>query len=181
MKQMVTFITGNAKKAEYLEKYLGFPVAHEKIDLDEIQSLDLYNIVEHKVREAYKKIGKPVLVEDASLEFVELGRLPGTFIRFFLEEMSEEKICQLLDEKDRWAIAKTIYGYFDGERLEFFEAVHPWVITENPRWNNGYGWDRIFIPDGYTETRAEMNEENHIKNYLQIKPLEKVKRFLLTL
>lgn len=101
MKQMVTFITGNAKKAEYLEKYLGFPVAHEKIDLDEIQSLDLYNIVEHKVREAYKKIGKPVLVEDASLEFVELGRLPGTFIRFFLEEMSEEKICQLLDEKDR--------------------------------------------------------------------------------
>lgn len=93
MKKTITFITGNQKKAEYLEKYLGFPVAHEKIDLPEIQSLDLYEVVEYKVREAYKKIQSPVLVEDASLEFIALGRLPGTFIKFFLEEMSEETLC----------------------------------------------------------------------------------------
>lgn len=89
----ITFITGNPKKAEYLEKYLGFPIEHIKLDLDELQSLDLYEIVEHKVRQAYAKIGKPVLVEDASLEFSAFGRLPGTFIKFFLEEMSEETIC----------------------------------------------------------------------------------------
>lgn len=91
--EKITFITGNPKKAEYLEKYLGFPVAHKKVNLEEIQSLDLYEIVEHKVREAYKTIQSPVLVEDASLEFRALGRLPGTFIKFFLEEMSEETIC----------------------------------------------------------------------------------------
>ncbi len=101
MKQMITFITGNEKKAEYLEKYLGFSVAHKKIDLDEIQSLDLYSIVEYKVRQAYEKIKSPVLVEDASLEFIAFGRLPGTFIKFFLEEMSEQKICELLNGKDR--------------------------------------------------------------------------------
>jgi len=39
--QSITFITGNPKKAEYLEKYLGFPIMHEKIDLDELQSLSL--------------------------------------------------------------------------------------------------------------------------------------------
>lgn len=76
MLQKITFITGNAKKAEYLEKYLGFPVAHEKLDLDEIQSLDLREIVEHKAKQAYEKIGSPVLVEDVSLEFTALGRLP---------------------------------------------------------------------------------------------------------
>ena len=47
-----------------------------KLDLDEIQSLDLREIVEHKVRQAYEKCGKPVLVENASLEFTALGRLP---------------------------------------------------------------------------------------------------------
>jgi hypothetical protein len=40
----VTFITGNQKKADYLASYLGFAVDHRKLDLDEIQSLDLRKI-----------------------------------------------------------------------------------------------------------------------------------------
>ncbi len=54
--QSITFITGNQKKADYLAKYLGFPIEHQKIDLDEIQSLDLREIVEHKVKQAYEKV-----------------------------------------------------------------------------------------------------------------------------
>ena len=65
----ITFITGNQDKADYLAKYLGLPVKHIKLDLDEIQSLDLSSIVEHKVRQAYDKIKTPVIVEDVSLEF----------------------------------------------------------------------------------------------------------------
>ncbi len=78
----ITFITGNQSKADYLAKYLGFPVAHEKLDLDEIQSLDLREIVRHKVRQAYLRIGTPVLVEDVSLEFAGLNGLPGPFLSF---------------------------------------------------------------------------------------------------
>ena len=74
--QSITFITGNQKKADYLAKYLGFPIEHEKINLDELQSLDLREIVEHKVKQAYTKVGKPVIVEDVSLEFLALGKLP---------------------------------------------------------------------------------------------------------
>lgn len=85
--QPITFITGNQKKADYLARYLGFPIEHIKLDLDEIQSLELKEIVEHKVKKAYAKIKKPVIVEDASLEFTSLGRLPGPFIKFFIEEM----------------------------------------------------------------------------------------------
>ena len=88
-KQMrsITFITGNQKKADYLARYLGFPIEHIKLDLEEIQSMELQEIVEHKVKQAYEKIKKPVIVEDASLEFTALGKLPGPFIKFFIEEM----------------------------------------------------------------------------------------------
>jgi inosine/xanthosine triphosphate pyrophosphatase family protein len=72
----ITFITGNQKKADLLIRYLGFPIEHEKIELDEIQSLDLESIIEHKVRQAYEKTQKPVIVEDISLEFRAFGRLP---------------------------------------------------------------------------------------------------------
>lgn len=75
------FITGNQKKADYLSKYLGHTIDHVKVDLDEIQSLDLKEVVRHKMRQAYEKVGRPVLVEDVSLEFSALGKLPGTFIR----------------------------------------------------------------------------------------------------
>jgi inosine/xanthosine triphosphate pyrophosphatase family protein len=60
-------------------------------------------------------------VEDVSLEFSALGKLPGTFIRFFVEELSMEQICRLLDGKDRSAIARCMFGYYDGKLLEFFE------------------------------------------------------------
>ncbi|MFA6383501.1 MAG: non-canonical purine NTP pyrophosphatase, partial [Parcubacteria group bacterium] len=83
----ITFITGNQSKADYLANYLGLPIDHVKIDLDEIQSLDLKEIVTHKVRQAYQKVKKPVIVEDVSLEFKALGGLPGPFIRFFVENM----------------------------------------------------------------------------------------------
>jgi inosine triphosphate pyrophosphatase len=85
--QSITFITGNQKKADYLARYLGFRIEHIKLDLEEIQSMELQEIVEHKVKQAYEKIKKPVIVEDASLEFTALGKLPGPFIKFFIEEM----------------------------------------------------------------------------------------------
>ncbi len=83
----ITFITGNQKKADYMRKFLMMPIEHIKLDLDEIQSLDLREIVEHKVRQAYDKIQKPVLVDDVSFEFCSLGRIPGTFVKHFVAEL----------------------------------------------------------------------------------------------
>lgn len=56
----VTFITGNPKKVEFLTKYIGLPIiAHHKADLDELQSLSLREIVEHKVKQGYTRISVP--------------------------------------------------------------------------------------------------------------------------
>lgn len=174
----VTFITGNQKKADYLARFLGFPTEHQKLDLDEIQSLNLKQIVEHKVKQAFEQIKKPVIVEDVSLEFSALGRLPGPFIRFFVDEIPFETICSLLDGKDRSAIARTVFGYYDGETLELFESSLAGKIAETPAGENGFGWDKIFIPEGYSVTRASLSKEDDQKTYMQIKPFEQLKKFL---
>jgi len=174
----ITFITGNQKKADYLAKYLGYPVDHRKLDLDEIQSLDLKEIVEHKVRQAYEKIKKPVIVEDVSLEFKTLGGLPGPFIRFFIDHVPFETICTMINGKNRHATAKCVFGYYDGVELKLFEGSLDGTIAETPAGENGYGWDKIFIPDGYTVTRAQLNEEDDQKTYVQIKPFAALKTFL---
>jgi non-canonical purine NTP pyrophosphatase (RdgB/HAM1 family) len=174
----VTFITGNSKKAEYLSKLLGLKIKHQKVDLDELQSLDLKEIVEHKVRQAYEIVKAPVLVEDVSLEFNSLNGLPGTFIKFFVENLDFKKICNLISDEDRSAVAKCTFGYFDGVEVKFFEGSLVGKISEEARGENGYGWDKIFIPDGYEITRAEMTEEENLQSYLKVKPIEQVKFFL---
>jgi non-canonical purine NTP pyrophosphatase (RdgB/HAM1 family) len=178
----VTFITGNQNKADHLAKYLGHPIEHVKLDLDEIQSLDLGEIVEHKVKQAYAQIKKPVLVEDVSLEFAALGRLPGPLIKWFVDELKPEQICALLgEETDRTAIGRCMFGYYDGERLEFFEGSVPGKIARKPAGNNGFGWNNICIPDGYDKTWAELDEEEFRKLYTQIRPFAKIKAFLESL
>ena len=178
--QSITFITGNQKKADYLAKYLWFPIEHMKLDLDEIQSLDLREIVEHKVRQAYEKCGKPVLVEDTSLEFTALGRLPWTFIKFFLSELGLQKVCDLLSA-ERTSIARTTYWYYDGSRLEFLEWHLDGNISTSPRGKTGFAWDQIFIPHWSDRTSAELDDTEYERFYLEVKPLKKVREFLLTL
>ena len=175
----VVFITGNQAKADYLARHLGHPVEHQKIELDEIQSLDLKEIVRHKVRQAFEKVQRPVLVEDVSLEFTAMGRLPGPFIKWFIEDMSFEDICTLLNGKDRSATARCIYGYYDGKEEQYFERSLRGTIPEKPSGTGGFGWDSIFIPEGYSMTRAELSPEDDEKTYTQIKPFAAVKAFLI--
>ena len=174
----ITYITGNKHKAKYLAELLGFPILHHKMDLDEIQSMDLRKIVRHKALQAYNILKKPVVVEDTSLEFQALVGLPGPFIKFFLEQMPEADICSLVDGKDRGATARCVFCYFDGATETYFEGSIGGMVPEKPAGDGGYGFDRIFIPEGFAVTRAEQNAEDHKAVYLKIKPIKQLKEFL---
>ena len=174
----IVLITGNKGKLEYFSKFIGIEFEHKNIDLDEIQSLNLREIIKHKVVQAYNKVKRPVVVEDVSLEFKSLGRLPGPFIKFFLKELSMQDICDLLTNKPREAIVRCAIGYYDGENIEIFEGELPGTISKYPAGEKGFGWDKFFIPDGYDITRGEMNEEDYKETYLKIRRLDLLKEFL---
>lgn len=178
--QSITFITGNQKKADNLARLIGMPVEHIKLDLDEIQSLNLREVVEHKARQAYAKVQKPIIVEDVALEFEALGRLPGTFIKFFEKEIGHDKLCRLIDMQPRSAIARCTFGYFDWVDLVFFEWSIAWTIAQNPKWDNGFWWDRIFIPYFTDKTSAELDEASYNRFYTEEKPIHQVREFLLS-
>lgn len=173
-----TFITGNKNKAEYLSRHLGVGLPFQKVELEEVQSMSLSEIVEHKVKQAYEVVKSPVLVQDVSLEFHALGGLPGPFIRFFVENVSFDKICAMIPLDERGATARVVYGYFDGEKLELFEGSLEGIISLEPKGDGGFGWDKIFIPDGYAQTRAEMSKEDDEKTYCATHPFKKLREFL---
>lgn len=179
----IIFVTGNQNKADYFARLMGLPIGHLKIDLDELQSLDLHEIVEHKVRQAYDQIKTPVIVEDVSLEFTALNGLPGPFIKFFIERTGAESCCRLLDGfSDRSATIRCTFGYYDGHEVRLFDSAMTGTISDRPRGDNGYGFDRIFISEGYDITRAEMSQELNEETYQNfMKPFGAVRTFLTSL
>jgi non-canonical purine NTP pyrophosphatase (RdgB/HAM1 family) len=159
-RMLITFITGNAHKADYVARHLGTAINHQKVELPEIQELDVEKLIRTKAEAAYHQIHRPILVEDASLTIRGLGRLPGPFVKWFESEIGNEGICRLVDGLgDRRATASVIFGLYDGRTFHSFTGEATGRIAERPRGSNGFGWDPVFIHDGYELTRAEMDQE----------------------
>ncbi|MBI2009424.1 non-canonical purine NTP pyrophosphatase [Candidatus Saccharibacteria bacterium] len=173
------YVTGNANKARYFSELIGLPIEHQKADVHEIQSLDPLEISEHKAKEAYKQIKKPLIVEDVSVTIEALNKLPGPFIRWFIEEVGLEGVCRLADNDPlRKATASCVYSFFDGKNFEHFEGNLEGKISEHPRGREGFGWNPIFIPHYSKQTMAEMDDMTFKEAYLQIKPINQLKKFL---
>lgn len=180
MTMSLTFVTGNAHKAEKAAKLLGRELDHVKLDLDELQTTDLRQLVEHKVRQAYERVGSPVFVDDFGFGFTALKGLPGPFTKFFVgTEDGPEMMCRMIDSfDDRSASVSTAIAYYDGDTLRVFIRSLSGTTAEHPRGSNGIDTDKIFIPDGYSQTRAELDDEQYDEVYAMVRPYDELRRFL---
>ncbi|CAN5119455.1 XTP/dITP diphosphatase [soil metagenome] len=176
--ELPTFVTGNPKKAEQLSRILGVTLNHQALDLTEVQSLSLEEVVRAKAQEAYDILKAPVLIEDASLTFHALGKLPGTLIKWFLQELGNDGLCELLHNKDRSTTAEVLYGLHDGSTIHLFSGSMEGCIAETPQGETQFGWDPIFVHTGVTKSRAEMSHEEADAASMRTMALGKVRIFL---
>ena len=173
------YVTGNPNKAKYFNLMTRLDLDHVSADVDEIQSLDVKEVVEHKVKQAYELLQRPVIVEDAQLGFNALDGLPGPLVKWFIESIGLEKMCRLLDAyDDRSAVAGAAIAYYDGSMLEIFEKSLSGRIAEKPLGDSGFGWNRIFVPDGSDKSLGQMDDEEFKTWYTKIKPFEELTAFL---
>ncbi|MCX7616017.1 MAG: hypothetical protein N2Z68_01330 [Patescibacteria group bacterium] len=116
------FITGNKNKVLEARQILkNFEIKQRTLNLSEIQSLKVEEVVKEKAKEAFKIVKKPVLVEDTSLEIKAWNNFPGALIKFLLESVGAQGIIKMLSgEKNRFAVAKTALGLYDGKNLKVF-------------------------------------------------------------
>ncbi len=175
----LTYVTSNPNKAAQLSRYLDYPIKHRALDLSEIQSLDLTEIAIQKAEAAYALLQTPVLVEDTSIIFNALGKLPGPLIKWFLGELGTDGLCALVND-NRTAVATVCYALHDGTHIHTFVGSVTGTIASKPRGDHSFGWNPIFIPDGYTETWGEMDQTTQDATSMRRKALIKIKRFLLT-
>lgn len=186
----LTFITGNPEKAEFAARFLNHPIRHHKLHLNEMQAGTVEEVVANKAKEAFEQLQTPILVEDASLVFLALGRMPGPFIKWFFEDPEYTKdqnlinLCRMLDGLgNRQARAEVCFGLYDGKNLKTFNAFKNGSIADYPRGDKGMGWDPIFIPGGSQLTWGEMDfsrmpEEELVRWSLRVPLFRKLEEYL---
>lgn len=169
------FATKNANKLREVNEILGRSLEQIAVELYEPQGLDVAEVIREKAEDAFRKTGKSVLVEDTALEFRAWNGLPGALIKWFLETVGNEGLLKMLaGVENRRAVAKTAVGFFDGNKAHVFVGEIDGTIPETIRGSSGFGWDPIFIPDGFDKSFAEMTSEEKNAVSMRRRALERM-------
>jgi len=190
MKKQLIFATGNAHKLEEVKAALdnGFEIISLK-ELginDEIPETG--NTLEanalQKANFVYNRFGKDCFSDDTGLEVEALGGEPGVYsaryagINASFDNNMDLLLKNLAGKENRYARFRTVFALiFDGKEY-LFEGEIKGSITIEKRGGAGFGYDPIFIPEGFDKVFAEMSlqEKNAISHRARV--LDKMKDFL---
>jgi XTP/dITP diphosphohydrolase len=114
------------------------------------------------------------LADDSGLEVFYLNGRPGVFSARYsgegaTDELNNEKLLREMRgvaPRRRHAQFRSVLALVGKGIQEFTEGICPGVLAESPRGTNGFGYDPIFIPDGFSRTYAELTaeEKNNISH-----------------
>ncbi|WP_419870967.1 RdgB/HAM1 family non-canonical purine NTP pyrophosphatase [Chryseobacterium sp. CT-SW4] len=174
MKMELLVATHNQHKKEEIQQILGNEFT--------VKSLTDYNIHEEivedgdsfnanaliKAKYCFEKTGIPSLGDDSGLVVEALDGRPGIYSARYAGDHDfakniEKVLRELEGETNRKAYFITVLCYYDENGTQYFEGkAHGNLLTENKGFK-GFGYDPIFVPEGYDMTFAQMEPEDKNK------------------
>jgi len=139
-----------------------------------------------KAHAVYLHTKIPALADDSGLEVFFLNGRPGVISARYAgdgatdEENNEKLLGQMrgVAPRRRRAQFRAVLTLFGDNGTEVTEGICPGRLAESPRGTNGFGYDPIFIPDGFSRTYAELTFEEKNKISHRAKALEKMREIL---
>lgn len=149
--------------------------AHEKY---EIRSESIEEIAREAAKVAFETLQKPVVVDDTGFFVDALNGFPGSYAGIVLKFIGYEGILRLMTDKtDRASVFMTAVSYFDGTHIESFVGSMSGTVAHGPAGEGGFGYDPIFVPDGFTKTYAELTLEEKVSISHRTKAFEEFLRW----
>lgn len=189
MRKLV-FATNNAHKLEEVRAVLD-----NKIEIISLNELGCYDEIPEtadtlegnaliKAEYVFNKFEMACIADDTGLEVEALNGEPGVYsARYGGEPHNAQKNMQKLltnlkGIENRKARFRTVIVLKDAERELYFEGTIHGHISETPSGAAGFGYDPVFVPDGYNKSFAELGPE--LKNKISHRALavEELIRFL---
>ncbi len=168
MEELV-FATQNKHKLDEIQQAIGDSL--KIISLFDLKYIDDIpetgkTLIENAFQKAnfvYQKFGKNCFADDTGLEIEALNGDPGVFSARYagtgrsFEDNMNKVLENLKDKTNRKARFKTVIALIFKEKNYFFEGVVCGTIINEKKGIEGFGYDPIFLPDGYQKTYAELS------------------------
>ena len=191
MKRKLVFATNNAHKLEEVSTILGSKI--ELLSMKDINcNVDIPETADTlegnaliKAKYIFNNYHLDCFADDTGLEVEALNGAPGVYSARYAGDAhnSEANMQKLLSDlegiENRKAQFRTVFALIIDGKDHLFEGIVKGVITKSRRGTSGFGYDPIFIPEGYTQTYAEMG--NELKNKISHRALatNKLCKFLM--
>lgn len=146
--------------------------------------LTLEGNASEKAKFVFDKFGYNCFADDTGLEIEALNGKPGVFSARYGGDSKDPElnIAKVLNElkeiENRKAQFRTVISLWINNKEFLFEGIVKGNILQEKRGNEGFGYDPIFLPDGYSDSFAEMplKEKNKISH--RAIAFNKLKKFL---
>ncbi len=185
----ICFATNNPHKLEEVRTILG--------DRFEVQSLNdigfdgelpethetLEENSQEKAQYLFNKFRMPIFSDDSGLEVKALNGKPGVHTAHYAGDRNAIKnmdkvLSELSPSDSREAQFRAVVTYIDASGEKQFEGIIKGDIALEKTGKDGFGYDPIFIPEGYDQTFAELSAD--VKNTMshRKRSVEKLASFL---
>lgn len=188
----LVFATNNAHKLEEVRAVFGNKA--EVLSLKDIHCFDeipetadtLEGNALLKAKHIYDKFGYNCFADDTGLEVDALGGKPGVYsARYAGEEQDSQKnmqklLTELAENQNRKARFRTVIALIQQGEINYFDGKISGNITVIASGNAGFGYDPVFVPEGFSQTFAELGSDvknkishralaiNELKKYLKL-------------
>ena len=194
----VLIASSNPKKAKEIEEFLkplGIEIVlpPKKLEVEETGNTFLENAY-LKAKAYHEAFGLPALADDSGLVVEAIAPYPGIYsARFYsLEVFGKEeptpsedsanirKLLRVLKDKENRnaKFVATVLLYLGDGKGIFTEGEVKGKIIDTPRGNKGFGYDPIFVPEGFNVTFAQMELQQKQKISHRGRALKKLAELL---
>lgn len=150
------FVTSNLHKYEEIRPMIEEAITMYTVPYPEIQADTLEEVARYGIEYLRERVNGSFFLEDSGLFIEGLHGFPGVFSAYAYKTIGCEGILRALSGcVTRKAHFMSVIGFYDDE-VHLFKGVCEGKISEVMKGTAGFGYDPIFIPEGYTRTFAEM-------------------------
>lgn len=170
----IVFATNNSHKLHEIRK-----ITEGKVEILSLSDINCHEEIPEtgrtleenalmKARFIKDNFGFDCFADDTGLEVDALNGAPGVYSsRYAGEECSpqnnmQKMLREMQGKENRKALFRTVIALLLNEKLYFFEGEIKGEIIHEKRGTAGFGYDPIFLPEGYDKTFAELGDD--VKN-----------------
>jgi len=146
----------------------GYELDHVKTTYPEIQADTIDETIIPGLKWLMERYNRPIMIDDSGLFIDALNGFPGVYSAYVFKTVGCDGILKLMkDVKDRSARFECCIGFMiPGGEPSVVKGIAEGSISSEKVGSGGFGYDPVFIPEGHTQTYAqiEVSEKNKISH-----------------